>query len=201
MTLISWASLGVTLDLNLVSQTQPVARSFSFKLFIFYSIPLLFPLAFNAQGIFQFSAASSVVHKYFSCLKPGSKLSQIEIPKICNTINFCARYSLGKQKRQNPWGFPSNVFGWFSSFIQNLLAQWCYPSWSEEEGVHLSPKDLLGFKYGFLFVLESKRICLGELCDLIIFSFELLGLSILILLGCCFEPNFFNEIRVKKGLY
>lgn len=52
-------SLDVTLDLNLVSQTESLDRSFNFKLFIFssYPPPFIFFLAFNAQGIFQFGVA------------------------------------------------------------------------------------------------------------------------------------------------
>lgn len=107
-----------------------LVRSFHFKLLIFHSTPhLLYFLAFNAQGIFQFSVAQSVVHKYFSCLKPGSKSGQKEIPKTCNMINFCARYSLGKQERQITLKESFLLaFGWFSCFVQYLLAWSFYPS-------------------------------------------------------------------------
>lgn len=123
-----------------------LVRSFHFKLLIFHSTPhLLYFLAFNAQGIFQFGVAQSVAHKYFSCLKPGSKSGQKEIPKTCNMINFCARYSLGKQ--ENPEReFPSRF--WLVFLFRSVLAGMVVLSimCNEDENVHFSLKYPLCFK-------------------------------------------------------
>lgn len=94
-----WASLDVTLMLNLALWSRTFV-SFHLKLCIFHSSPHLpyFP-ACNAQGISWFTGASFAVHKYFSCLKAGSELGQIEISKTCHATHFCAGYSLGKEER------------------------------------------------------------------------------------------------------
>ena len=84
-----WASLDVTLELNSASWSRTLA-SFHLKLLIFHSSPhLLYFLACNAQGISRFRGASSVVHKYFSCLKAGSELGQIAIHNLTRHQFLC----------------------------------------------------------------------------------------------------------------
>lgn len=120
-----WASLDVTLELNSAPWSRTLA-SFHLKLLIFHSSPhLLYFLACNAQGISRFRGASSVVHKYFSCLKAGSELGQIAIHNLTRHQFLCwvltGESGKDKKKKSLKNGF---LLKWWVGFPVLFSTSW-----------------------------------------------------------------------------